>query len=84
MAFPIKKLRKLQRNPKMFVRDLVIKKLGGDPGASSNEPVSYSFVPSDFEIVDGLVVLNKPDLMHELGRLKDRNANTKITMSWRR
>ena len=85
MASTLKKLRKLQRDPKLFVRDMMFKKLGASPGnAGRVSGGSLEFTPSDYEIIDGLAVLNKPELVSELRRIKDSGTNSGLTLTWRR
>lgn len=83
MTSSIKKLKKFQRDPKLFVKDMVIKRLGGSPANHVADEASFRISIADFEVVDGLIVIDKPDLVASMHHLKSANSQTAITIAWR-
>lgn len=83
LASSIRKLRKLRRDPVLFVKDMMIKGLGGAPAGGPPGKSTYQISTSDFEIVDGLVVIDRADLVDGMLRLKASNSRASITVAWR-
>ena len=80
MASLKRKFRKLQRDPSLFVKDALRKRLG----ASKGETVRKVHISSnDVEIIDGLAVIGNPELVMGLAAIKGSGRQVTLTIGWR-
>jgi hypothetical protein len=84
MASTRRKLRKLRESPRLFVADLILKRLGRPAEKLSTGTHSFRFSNADFDVVDDYVLITNAKIVSELRRIKQVGSVSELQITEQR